>query len=92
MTTKSIQSGSLPNLNGTTKDLINSGTWVLYEIDYPDVPDARYCLAADKLYFLSKDGSVISQSLLTPVSLKMDTPVKFADLPHPEANLNFIVV
>lgn len=91
MTTNYIPSGSLPNLNGTTKDLINSGTWVLYEIDYPEEPNAKFCLAADKLYFLREDGSVISQSLVAPISLKMNTSVKFSDLPHPKANLNFIV-
>lgn len=84
-------SSELPKLNGTTKDLINNGTWFLFAIDYATIPSAKYCLAADKLYYLDSQGSIISVSAMTPIGLTLENPIKFEDLPLPEILPNFIV-
>ena len=88
---KEIISSDIPKLNGTTKDLINTGVWFLYEINYDNVPEAAYCLSADQAYLLDKEGTILNKYSSIPKEIKLDTSISFSDLPKPAANKNLVV-
>ena len=90
MEVKKIQSTKLKCLNGTTKDLINMGMWVLYEVNDDDFPDVAYFLEAEReYYFLNADGKALSSSSKYPPELKYGARILFNDIPFPESIENF---
>ncbi len=91
MERKEMISSDIPKLNGTTKDLINSGIWFLYKINYETVPEAKYCLSADQTYLLDSEGSIISKDVVLPKEIVLDTPITFSDLPKPPVQKNLVL-
>lgn len=91
MERREIVSSTLPKLNGTTKDLINSGIWFLYGVTFQENKDVKYCLCADQTYLLDKDGSIISKMSVSPSDLNIEFPLTFSDLPKPSVSTNSVV-
>ncbi len=91
MESKQIESNLLPELNGTTKDLINNGVWFLYALENSPVQDAKYCLVADKTYILNSRGSIINVSAELIQSLTYKERLMFSDLPKTIAQENVAV-
>ena len=66
------------------------GEWFLYEIDYKDIPDAKFYLSTDQMsFFLSTDGSVIEKTAVTPDDLILNKQIIFSDLPNIQTSRNF---
>lgn len=81
---KQLLSTQFSKLNATTKDLINMGEWFLYEISYPQVPNAHYYLSTDQMsFFLSSDGTIVDKTPVTPPDLSFSSRIQFSDLPQP---------
>lgn len=90
MEVEKIQSSKLKCLNGTTKDLINMGIWVLYEVNDDKFPDIAYFLEAEREYYLlNTDGKALSSSSKYPMELKYGARILFEDIPFPESIDNF---
>lgn len=91
METKEIESRVLPQLNGTTKDLVNNGIWFLYSLNDSPVKEADYCLVADKTYLLNNQGNIVSVSAADIQTLTYKERLLFSDLPKPVVQENVAV-
>lgn len=91
MEKETMISSSLSKLNGTTKDLINSGIWFLYKVRYTENENVKYCLSADQIYLLDSEGAIISKMSITPKEMSTESTIIFSDLPKPEISSNNVV-
>lgn len=75
-----ILSSTFVHLSGVIRDLINLGNYILYAIDYPDVPAAKYILSSGQDLLLTEAGAVIS---VCPkcANITYKYIVKFSDIP-----------
>lgn len=90
MKIKRIQSTKLQCLNGTTKDLINMGMWVLYKVNDDKYPGVVYFLEAEREYYLlNAEGKALSSSSKYPNELKYGARILFSDIPFSESIDNF---
>ena len=91
METKEIESRVLPQLNGTTKDLVNNGIWFLYTLSDSPVKEAVYCLVADKTYLLNSQGNIVSVPVVDIQKINCKERLLFSDLPKPIVQENVAV-
>ena len=89
MNSTEMASTVFTKLNATTKDLINKGEWFLYEINYPQIPLAKFYLSTNQMsFFLSDNGNVVGKTDRTPDNLIIQCKITFSDIPKPKTIRN----
>lgn len=79
-----LKPGSLPQLPGAIKDLVNWREWHLYSVSYEGHPEIKYSLTNEEGEFLlDNEGSPISKIAKMPDGFEYLGECQFEGIPMP---------
>jgi len=88
MKTIDIMSQQLPDIDGSVKECVNSGQWLLFRSLSEQHHSAYLLKAGSEIFALDNSGKIIEKLNATVSGIKIDELFYFSDLPRPASLSN----